>query len=224
MKRLGVKHITNPSDEVCCEGKLRLGDMSCWRQFRSTLDNDAYCEGSLVCARKGWDHRSFGCTLRHCCSQMPKVEVVPEWGKFEDLSLITTTRTISTKASSTSQKESAADKQVVVYSTTTSTAAAADEKKLQEDDKNKTMIDTISEDDSEDDDEEVADKEFTGNDDKDSQDISENDKRGCIAMASVIGVILTLAVLHWYIKKRHDGPDASIDSIEEPAVATETVP
>jgi len=158
---------------------------------------------------------------------MPKVEVVPEWGKFEEFSLITTTRTISTKASSTSQKESAADKQVVVYSTTTSTAAA-DEKKLQEDDKNKTMIDTISEDDSEDDDEEVADKEFSGNDDKDSQDISENDKRGCIAMASVIGVILTLAVLHWYIKKRHDGPDASIDSIvdsiEEPAVATETVP
>lgn len=88
IKRRGAHKKTNPSNKVCCEGKLSLGDTNCWERSRSVEENDAFCEGSLVCARNGFDGRNFGyCSSsvlleaygesEHCCSVVPK-PVTPE--------------------------------------------------------------------------------------------------------------------------------------------------
>lgn len=41
----------------------------CWENGGNMKARDSFCEGSLVCARKGFNNRNFGCADYHCCVQ-----------------------------------------------------------------------------------------------------------------------------------------------------------
>jgi hypothetical protein len=61
------------------KNKPRFG--KCWTKWLPVAEDDAACQGDLVCARKGYDGRDFGdCLEKHCCTPPPPPVIIPsDW-------------------------------------------------------------------------------------------------------------------------------------------------
>lgn len=61
----------NTSRETDASGHIPQG-AECWDSGWNMKSRDEKCAGDLVCARKGYNDRDFGCEKDHCCSSPPE--------------------------------------------------------------------------------------------------------------------------------------------------------